>query len=110
MIPGMDGPKNPGVSKDVPKSCQMIPPMIYKLPPPLEKLVDECKNETNMPADQNIKSVFGKDIKELHIEILEDFSKLYKVFFTRKNQKIVKYCNDTLSYCFDLPPKKIEKK
>jgi len=94
-------------NSNLPKSCQMIPPMIYKLPPPLENLLDKCKNDMHMPKAQTVKTTFGKDIKGLHVVALKDFSKLYQVSFLLKGKKNIKYCNETLTYCFETSPKKI---
>ena len=107
MIPGIDTtPKSPSASSTLPKSCEIIPPMIYKLPPPLENALTTCKNDMYSPNDDAIKAKFGKTIKDIKVEALKDFSQVYKIQYLAEKKTVVKYCNKNLSFCFETSPKK----
>lgn len=66
-------------------SCEMIPPMIINLPPPLEDAVIACKNERGMPqkafVEKQLSKLFKKKIEVKSIEIVKKFNQLYKVTY-----------------------------
>jgi len=104
MIPGIGAPSKTSKNlqkSNLPKSCEMIPPMIYKLPPPLEKLLTTCKNDLAKPSIKKATKIFGKQIKD--ITSLEGFSQVYKVEFISKKEKTL-YCNKDLNFCFKQAP------
>lgn len=99
---------NIDATQKLPKECEAIPPMIYQLPPPLEAMVQSCKNELYKPDISKIKGVFGKGIQNVSIKKLDGFSKMYEVVFVSKDKKMVRYCNGDISYCFITKPQKME--
>jgi len=66
-------------------SCNMIPPMILHLPPPMEIALIKCKNESNMPSkalvEKRLSTLLKKKVKVLKIEIVKKFNQLYKVTY-----------------------------
>lgn len=88
MVP-MDKNTNIKKQKDTkntqPKSCEMIPPMVIFLPPPMEKQVVKCKNEMFKPkkelVQKQLSKLLKKKIKVKKIEIVEKFNQLYKVTY-----------------------------
>lgn len=89
MIPNLDAPKSTNSTKPEVKapmsSCEMIPPMIINLPPPLEDAVEKCKNERDMPQKDFVQTQLSKLLKKtVHvqkIEIVKGFNQLYKVSY-----------------------------
>lgn len=82
---------------NMPKACETIPPMIIFLPPPLEKSLEECKNELFKPKMDYAKKVFAKKhLKVYSIDPVSGFAELYKI----KTNKGIYYCNKDLSKCF----------
>jgi hypothetical protein len=71
--------------KQTPQECNLLPPMVVFLPPPMEKMLDECKNKLYIP-----KAPDGATV-----EAVEGFSMLYKV----TSKAGVKFCNKTLDKC-----------
>lgn len=71
--------------KKLPKSCELIPPMVIMLPPPMEKQLNQCKNELFKPkkefVEKQLKKLLKKDIKVKTIESVEKFVQLYKVTY-----------------------------
>lgn len=80
----------------MPKECEVMPPMIVFLPPPMEEDLTLCKNALNKPKLENVKKVY-KDATS--VDIAEGFKELYKI--TLKNKKEL-YCNSTLSSCLEV--------
>ncbi|MBC8238351.1 MAG: hypothetical protein H8E76_09020 [Helicobacteraceae bacterium] len=68
-----------------PSSCQLIPPMVIHLPPPMEKELINCKNELFLPnkalAEKNLSNLLKKQIAVEKIEIVPKFNQLYKVTY-----------------------------
>jgi len=66
-------------------SCDIIPPMIINLPPPLEDAVTKCKNERGMPkkafVEQQLSKLLKKKIVVKSIEIVPKFNQLYKITY-----------------------------
>jgi len=66
-------------------SCNMIPPMILHLPPPMELALIKCKNESNMPTkalvEKRLSGLLKKKVKVIKIEIVKKFNQLYKVIY-----------------------------
>jgi len=85
----------------LPKSCEMIPPMIYRLPPPLENALKECKNDLAKPSKKDATKKFGVLVDK--ITALKEFNQLYKITFKVKKMKPL-FCNSSLTYCFDKKP------
>lgn len=71
--------------QQMPKSCELMPPMVVFLPPPMEAGLSECKNELNKPkkefVEKQLKRLLKKDVKVKTIEIVEKFDQLYKVTY-----------------------------
>lgn len=80
MPPMLKSPK-----AKTPSSCQLIPPMVIHLPPPMEKELTNCKNELYLPnktlVQNNLSKLFKKQIKVQKIEIVPKFNQLYKVSY-----------------------------
>ncbi|MBD3840778.1 MAG: hypothetical protein IE909_02655 [Campylobacterales bacterium] len=69
----------------MPKSCELIPPMVIFLPPPMEAELVKCKNELFKPkielVEKNLEKLLKKRVKVQKIEIVEKFTELYKVTY-----------------------------
>jgi len=69
----------------LPKSCQMLPPMVFKLPPPMEIELTKCKNELYFPTkfivEKNLSKFLKRKIVVSKIEIVKDFKQLYRVTY-----------------------------
>ena len=91
MMPPMVPSINSQTSQQIGKkettlgSCEMIPPMIINLPPPLESALVACKNEQGMPqkdfVEKQLSKLFKKKTKVISIEIVKKFNQLYKVTY-----------------------------
>ena len=106
MIPNLSPTTSPTHSKQagsLPKSCEIIPPMIYKLPPPLENALIACKNDLYKPSLSVASKKFKKQVKS--IVALKNFSQIYTITFADKKLKTL-YCNQNLSFCFNTAPAK----
>lgn len=89
--------KKNNVKKSMPKECEMIPPMLIFLPPPLEESLRKCKNELFKPTIIKAKKVFSKKkLKVISVNIVSGFNELYKIETNKGNF----YCNKNLSKCF----------
>jgi len=81
----------------LPKECNIIPPMLIFMPPPLEADLAKCKNKLFLPKLSFAKKVFAKKhLKVKNISIVEGFIEVYKIS-TNKGDF---YCNKDLSKCF----------
>jgi hypothetical protein len=85
MIPTIDNKDKAPLQQNnsLPKVCDLIPPMVLFLPPPMQTAMSECKNKLGMPnkefTEAQLSKLFKKDIKVKSIEIVEKFNQLYKV-------------------------------
>ena len=83
MIPSIDTKKS--VKSTMPKSCELIPPMVIFLPPPMEAELVKCKNNLHKPkkefVEQQLSKLLRKNIKDKKIEIVKKFNQLYKVTY-----------------------------
>ena len=74
-----------------PKSCELIPPMVIFLPPPMEKELVKCKNEMFKPKKELVQKQLQKLLKKKitinKIEIVKKFNQLYKI--TYNNNKTI---------------------
>lgn len=106
MVPNLPTNTAPSTQQatTLPKSCEVIPPMIYKLPPPLEDALRTCNNDLKKPSESFIKEKFGNHIKSITIEALEGFSQVYRIVFEEKGKKSERFCNEALTFCFDKKP------
>lgn len=72
-------------NRSTPKSCDMIPPMIIFLPPPMEKEVVTCQNELHKPKKEFVQKQLSKLLKKKiivnKIEIVKKFNQLYKITY-----------------------------
>ena len=84
--------------RQLPKECELLPPMVIFLPPPMEKMIAQCKNELYKPKlnHKNVKKLFGKNAKVDSIKIVEDFSNLYELKVANNSY----ICNQNISSCF----------
>ena len=102
MPPAMNLEKSKKTTKKekkstLPKECEMIPPMIVFLPPPLEDALNKCKNKLFEPKLDYANKVFSnKKLKVKSINIVNGFVELYKI----DTNKGSFYCNKDLSKCF----------
>jgi hypothetical protein len=91
--------------------------MLFRLPPPLLKLVDSCNTKNLKPKEefvkkQLVKNGFLKDTKNsIKIESLDDLPRFYKISFQKvyffgviKLQKEI-YCDWRVKFCFETKPK-----
>ena len=69
----------------MPTSCELIPPMVIFLPPPMEKELTNCKNNMNKPkkdfVEKQLLKLLKKKTKVTKIEIVEKFNQLYKITY-----------------------------
>ena len=72
--------------KAIPKSCELIPPMVIFLPPPMEKELVNCKNNLHKPkkdfVEKQLSKLFKKKVKVQKVEIVEKFNQLYKITYS----------------------------
>lgn len=101
MPPSIGGKKQPQSKKQVkmPKECELLPPMVIFLPPPMEAQLDSCKNALYKPkkefAQKQLSKILKKKITIKSITILKKFSKLYRIEY---NGGTV-LCNDKVDAC-----------
>jgi len=85
----------------LPKECELLPPMVVLIPPPMEDMLQKCKNTLYKPkkekAEKNLQKILKKNIIVSKIESIEDFSRVYKIT-TKKNG--IFYCNKAVTACF----------
>jgi len=81
----------------LPKECNIIPPMLIFMPPPLEDDLVKCKNKLFLPKLDIAKKIFAKKhLKVKSVSVVDGFVELYKV----STDKGDFYCNKNLSKCF----------
>lgn len=80
----------------MPKECEILPPMIIFLPPPMEADLTLCKNAIHKPTLENVKKIYKDAIS---VDIAEEFKELYKI--TLKSKKEL-FCNSSLSACLEI--------
>ena len=82
-----------------PKECDLLPPMVIFLPPPMEAQLDSCKNALYKPkkefATKQLSKLFKKKIVIKSIKILKKFSKLYRIEY----KDGVVLCNSKVDAC-----------
>lgn len=89
MVPSLGTAHNTTKPKSSTKtkvsSCDLVPPMIINLPPPLEDAVTKCKNERGLPkkafVEKQLSKLFKKKIVVKKIEIVPKFNQLYKITY-----------------------------
>ena len=87
-------PSMPSIDKKsvLPDSCNMVPPMILFLPPPLEKNLIKCKNDIKIPKKKFVQKQLSKLLKKKivvnTITVVPKFNQLYKVVYN-KNKTIL---------------------
>lgn len=105
MIPNIDMKPTPSksVKKTTPQSCELLPPMVVFIPPPMENMLNDCKNQLHLPKNEQVeKSILKgvyKNSKIKSISITEDFAQLYKIVLSENKKEIELFCNSTLSKC-----------
>jgi hypothetical protein len=106
MIPDIDVKTNSKKSdqKTTPKSCELLPPMVVFIPPPMENMLNDCKNQLNLPKKESVEEIIIKKRYKSStlksISITEGFTQLYTIELTDKNKKdITLFCNGSLSKC-----------
>jgi hypothetical protein len=83
----------------MPKECEIIPPMLIFMPPPLQEDLRKCKNKLFMPTVDLAKKALSKKYKNIKIKkisIVEGFDELYEI----KTDKGNFYCNKSVTKCF----------
>ena len=92
-------------SKPYPASCKTLPRMIVFLPPPMEVDFVKCKNDLNMPTlfetKRAVEKEFGKDVKNLSINLAKGFNQLYQVQFELNGKNRVIFVNSQLDRFID---------
>ena len=114
---GLEKPPMPPIDllqqKDSKGPCEMIPPMLYRLPPPLLEMVDKCNNKILKPKLKDIRKVLKKldiEASDISIEYAKDLPRMYKIkykkslFWGKVDKSEVIYCNWKLSRCFLTSP------
>jgi hypothetical protein len=105
MIPNIDMKPTPtaSVKNATPQSCELLPPMVVFIPPPMEKMLNDCKNQLHLPKNEQVeKNILQGEYKKLKIKsisITEDFAQLYKIVITNDKKEIELFCNSNLSKC-----------
>jgi len=102
MPPSLSGKKTVHISAKkaaMPKECELLPPMVIFLPPPMEKQLDSCKNKLYKPsktfAQKRLSKLLNKKIVVKSVKIVKKFSKLYRI----KYNGGVLLCNDKVDAC-----------
>ena len=87
----------------LPKSCQMLPPMIYRLPPPMEVMLQDCKSRLYLPskekAQKKINKLFKKPLRVIDVKPLKGFDDLYEIETNESSSLVQIYCNKDFSFC-----------
>ncbi|MEA1916303.1 MAG: hypothetical protein U9N42_02115 [Campylobacterota bacterium] len=104
MVPTLEvKTKKPTEKKrsSVPKSCELIPPMVVFIPPPMENMLNECKNSMNMPSYElaNNMLIKNKKSKIKDIQIAKSFIQLYKIDVESNKSIETFYCNKDVNSC-----------
>lgn len=95
-------PEGTGTNTKTINSCDVLPPMLYMLPPPLQGELDSCINEKNKPSQDSVKQYLDKNkikYKDLKISLAKDFVRLYEIDLGSKK---VMYCNEKVTKCFEV--------
>jgi len=110
QIPNIENKMKNNIKKDD-NNCELIPPMLYRLPLPLLKARDKCENILYMPDKEKIKKRLlkrGIKPKKIQVEYLKNCARIYKIkyWLNKKKSKTI-YCNESLEVCFDKKPFKL---
>jgi len=89
-------PRSNKNKNSLPKECEIIPPMLIFMPPPLESDLRKCKNKLFMPKIKFAQKKLKLKIKK--IEIVNGFNEVYKIVTSKK----ILYCNKDLTKCFEV--------
>ncbi len=85
----------------LPKSCQILPPMIFRYGDGVEKLVNRCKSDLHKPskklAEKKLENIIKRKVKVTEVQNIDGIARLY-VIKTKKQGKF--YCNDLFDICF----------
>lgn len=110
QIPNIKHQKNKETKKVI-NDCELIPPMLYRLPFPLLQARDRCESALYMPKKKNIIENFlkkGIKIKKIEIKPLKNCDRFYEIkYWIDKNKTKTIYCNENLKVCFDKKPFKL---
>jgi hypothetical protein len=83
-----------------PKECDMLPPMVVFLPPPMEKMVNECKNKLYIPskemAQKGLSKILKRKVKVKSVKLEDGFAQAYEIDIY--SEKYI--CNKTVTKCF----------
>ncbi len=83
----------------LPKECELLPPMVIFLPPPMEAQLDKCKNEIYKPkiefAQKQLSKLLKKSVKVKSVTVVKKFSKLYKIVYDGGTV----LCNEKVDAC-----------
>ena len=96
MIPSLDtkapqqkSAKQTKQKSAMPKACELIPPMVIFLPPPMENQLIKCKNEMFKPKKEFVQKQLAKLLKKKitieKIEFVAKFNQLYKITYNKNN-------------------------
>lgn len=95
--------KQPVQKQEVVNSCELLPPMVVFIPPPMEDMLNECKNSLKMPKEELVKEKLlkgqYKDAKVEKISVAEGFVQLYAIDLLDKKEKVRLYCNSSVEKC-----------
>ena len=106
MPPGMGGSSDKGAKtikkkskSNEPKECSSVPPMIYILPPPLEKELKSCKDAFFKPKLELAQKQLSKIIKGIKVKDLKPIKSFDMLYDIKHDQKSTIYCNKTITSC-----------
>ena len=97
-------PQKPSSKKNntMPKECEIIPPMLIFMPPPLEKDLRKCKNRIYQPkkniAQKQLAKLLKKKIQVVSIKPVDGFSQVYEIDTPKEKY----YCNKDITKCFQV--------
>ncbi len=88
-----------------PKECELLPPMVYMLPPPMEAMLQKCKNALYFPKNKDMitkrLSTLFTNPKVLSIEAVDGFERLYKIDVQMGANTKSLFCNQYITQCID---------
>ena len=98
-------PKKEAKAPSTPKECELLPPMVYMLPPPMEAMLQKCKNALYFPKDKarvtKRLSLLFSNPKVLSIKAVDGFERLYKIDVQIGANTKSLFCNQYITQCID---------
>jgi|GEM_PF-1566849 len=112
------------VASKMPKECDVVPPMLFMLPPPLQADLDKCTKILYRPSKTKLEASIAKiekqDINIISIDNLDNFKDVYRVTYSfklkdskfkvlnKKEESKSIYTNSSATLYFENAPKALK--